>query len=402
MSGMVNDNGFLEDDFQQTFDSLRLQNKAEEVVGDLDQYIQTNYGGQIESALLTRSGHYGMSLMADSALMQEKFGYDPEAQEVADLDLCITVSDDIQGDIPEIRDLFKKEDGSYGEFNKRYDEVEINPRILHEGGLIGKLEKAAEEWRKDIPESVNFPDVDGSETSRHPVNFLGYFHEGFTPLKQSEKLQDTIEYTSDVITNQDGRVYEEIWEDIWDDFSSRMRFKPEVMDKNAELGKIEMAKTNSNEFDYSRDTYADQLGVRKEDRDIGNTDLSQKLKDQLADNEEILEWFEGEYPYELTPNTTNQKQLNLSDGPEPEASPDEEIIRRKVVRFLEDHPDIEKAARDGNYQFAFGKDPLSGYFGDDFELKIAEGAAKSALGRQIASRESEEKQNRVNKNILEF
>ena len=83
MSEMIDDRGFLEDDFQQNLDTLRLRKKAEDVVRDLDEYVQEQYGGEVESALLTRSGHYGMSLMADSALMKEKYGHDPEAQEAA-------------------------------------------------------------------------------------------------------------------------------------------------------------------------------------------------------------------------------------------------------------------------------------------------------------------------------
>lgn len=403
MSGMINDNGFLEDDFQQTLDTMRLQSRAEDVVDELDEYVQENYGGEVESALLTRSGHYGMSLMADSALMRKKFGYNPEAQEVADLDLCITVSDDIQEDIPEIRDLFKKENGDYGEFNQRYDDVEINPRILHEGGLVGKLEKAAEEWRKDIPESVNFPDVDGTKTERMPAEFVGYFHQGYTPIKESERLKETTEYVSQVITDEDGDVYDEIWNDVWEDFQSRIQFKPGVMDKNGDLGKVEMAKNNTESLDFDRETYRDEDGrVRKEKRDIGETDLSQKLKDQLAEEEDMFELFEGDYPNEVSPEPTGQQRLNLEEGPEPEADSDEEIVRRRVRRFLEEHPDIEKSARGGKYESNFGKEPLSEYFGDDFKYEMAEGAVKSALGRQLASEGSEENQERMNMELSDF
>jgi len=404
MSGMINDNNFLEEDFQQNLDSLRLQGLAEDIIEELDGYIQQNYGGQVESALLTRSGHYGMSLMADSALMTDKFGYDPEAQEVADLDLCVTVSDDIKKEnIPDIRNLFKKEDGAYGEFNEKYEGIEINPRILHEGGLVGKLEKAAEEWRKEIPESVNFPDVDGSQTSRPPAEFMGYFHQGFTPIKQSERLAEATEYASEVITDEEGNVYDEIWEGVWGDFQSRIEFKPGVMDENADLGKVEMAKTNAEELDYDRETYEAESGeVKKEDREIGYTGLSQKLKDQLAEDENILEWFEGEYPNEATPRSTSQQRLNLEAGPEPESSADKEVIRRRVRRYIEDHPDMEKSMRRGSYRFSFGSEPLSDYFGDDFEYELAESAVKSALGRQLEDEGSEGVGDRVNKEISKF
>lgn len=405
MSGMVKDNNFLEEeDFQQNLDSLRLQGLAEDVIEELDEYIPQNYGGQVESALLTRSGHYGMSLMADSALMTDKFGYDPEAQEVADLDLCVTVSDDIKKEnIPDIRNLFKKEDGSYGEFNERYEGIEINPRILHEGGLVGKLEKAAEEWRKEIPESVNFPGVDGSQTSRPPAEFMGYFHQGYTPIKQSERLAEVVEYASEVITDEAGDVYDEIWEDVWSDFRSRIEFKPGVMDENAGLGKVEMAKTNAEELDYDRETYETESGeVKKEDREIGYTGLSQKLKDQLAEDENILDWFEGEYPNEARPRSTSQQRLNLEAGPEPESSADKEVIRRRVRRFIEDHSDMEKSMRRGSYRFSFGSEPLNNYFGDDFEYELAESAVKSALGRQLQDEGSEGVGDRVNKEISEF
>ena len=403
MSEMVNDRGFLEDDFQQNLDTLRLQRKAEYVVEELDSYVQDEYGGEVESALLTRSGHYGMSLMADSALMQEKYGHDPEAQEAADLDLCITVSDEIQEDIPEIRDLFKREDGSYGDFNQKYDGVEINPRILHEGGLVGKLEKAAEEWRKTIPESVNFPDVDGTETSRPPAEFMGYFHQGYTPIKQTDRLQESLEYVSEVITDEEGEVHDEIWGDVWEDFQSRIQFKPRVMDRNAELGKIEMAKTNSEKLDYSR-RYTDEESeaVKMDNRDIGETDLAQKLKDQLAEERELLDWFEGEVPNQVSPRETGQQRLGLEDGPEPEADPDREIVRRRVQRFLEEHPDIEKAAREDEYGFTFGKQPLTEYFGEDFRYEMAEGAVKSVLGRKLASEGSETQEERTNTELSDF
>jgi len=403
MSEMVKDRGFLEDDFQQNLDSLRLQKTAEDVVEDLDQYVQEEYGGSVESALLTRSGHYGMSLMADSALMEQKFGYDPEAQEAADLDLCIAVSDDIQTEVTEIRDLFKGEDGSYGELNQKYEGVEINPRILHEGALIGKLEKAAEELHMDKPESVNFPDMDGTETNRSPVEFIGYFHQGYTPIIESERVEETLDYVSDLITDRDGDVNDELWEDVWDCFPGRIEFKADVMDKNADLGKVEMAKTNSERLDYGREQYVDdETGeVKVEGRDLGETELSQKLKDELAE-EGALEWFEGEHPGEVAPEDYGQQTLDLEQGPEQERDPEKEVIRRRVSRFLEEHPDIQRAARDGDYDFTFGSELMSEYFGEDFRYEMAEGAAKSALGRQLSSQEYEETESGKNTELSDF
>lgn len=403
MSGMVNDNGFLEDDFQQNLDSLRLQKKAEEVVDDLDQYVQEEYSGSVEAALLTRSGHYGMSLMADSALMQKKFDYDPEAQEAADLDLCIAVSDDVQQEVTEIRELFKREDGSYGELNQKYEGVEINPRIIHKGGLIGKLEKAAEEIHMDIPENVNFPNVDGTETNRSPEEFLGYFHQGYTPIIESEEVEETLDYVSNIITDQDGEVYEEIWDEVWDCFPGRIEFKSEAMDRNAEIGKVEMAKTNAERLDYSRENYVDEDtgAVKLEDRELEETGMAQMLKDELED-EGVLEWFEGEHPGEIGPEEHGQQRLDLKEGPEPEAKPEKEVIRRKVTGFLEDHPDIERAARSGEYEFTFGPELMTEYFGEDFEYDIAEGAAKSALGRQLSSQESGEDDSGENAELSDF
>lgn len=404
MSQMVNGQGFIEDDFQQNLDTLRLQEKADDVIQRLDEYIQQEYGGQVESALLTRSGHYGMSLMADSALMKQKYGHNPEAQEVADLDLCITVSNDIQEDIPEIRDLFKKEDGTYGSFNQEYEEVEINPRILHEGGLIGKLEKAAEEWRKSIPESVNFPDVDGTETSRHPAEFMGYFHQGYESIKQTESLQDSLNYIGDVITDECGEVYEELWSDVWEGFRSRMRFKPGLMNKNAELGKLEMAKTNAESLDYQRDSYRDENSgnVKMEERNIGDVNLTQKLKDELAEEEELLEWFSGESPGDVEPKSTGQQALNLENGPEPEVEPDKELVRRRVQRFLEEHPDLDRTSQEKGYEFSFGGEPLTDYFGEDFKYEMAEGAVKSVLGRKLATQKSKDKNNMSDAQLSDF
>lgn len=400
---MVNDRGFLEKDFQQNFDTFRLQREAERVVEELDSYVQDEYGAEVESALLTRSGHYGMSLMADSALMREKYCHDVEAREVADLDLCITVSDEIQEDIPEIRNLFVEEDGSYGEFNEKYDGVKINPRILSERSLIGKLEKSAEEWQETIPESVDFPDVDGTETSRLPAEFIGYFHQGYTPIKQTDSLEKSLEHATDAITDDKGNVYDEIWDDVWNDFRNRIQFKPGLMNRNAELGAIEMAKTNSTKLDYSRE-YIDEgpEAVKMDERDIGETHLVQKLKKQLAEETELLDWFEGEVPNDISPRETGQRRLGFEHGPEPESDPDREIIRRRVDRFLKEHPDMDETNERGRHEFTFGPKTPAEKLGTGFDFEIARRAAQSLLGRKVASEGSEIEEGRTNTEISDF
>lgn len=399
MAELTNDNGFLEEDFQDTLDTLRIREKSREVVEDLETILEKEYGGNIESALLTRSGHYGMSLMADSALMQDKFGFEPGAQEVADMDLCVTVSSDIEEEIPEIRSLFKKEDSTQGRINQEYEGIEINPRILSEGELIGKLEKSVEEWRTPgTAESVTFPNVEGETTTRNPVEFMGYFHEGYTAIKITDNLESALNYVHDTLTNEEGEVQKEIYDDVWDDFRSRIDFKPGSMEENGKIGRVELAKTNSQRLDYGEDRASDE----SLEREYGDPKLSQKLKDDLLDNENVLEWFEGESPYEVGPAELDQSQLDYEGMPEPETSPEKEIIRRRVFRYLEDHEDIEKGYRNGEYQFHFGGESIKEYFGDDALYNLAENAARSELGRRMASENASEEESRDYHELSDF
>lgn len=441
----------LDEDVQNTLDTLRIEKYANDVVEEFE-----NEGYDVKGAILLGSGAYGLSHLADSSVMMERTdgAHDPEYQEASDIDMILTLGQD--ENYVEARKEFyltdENDERVEGELNRKFPEVEINPRIIYQNQLPGKLKSSVSELNmpEEDREGITLPSVDGKDTNKSAEEFLGYFMQGYeifvdntgdsskhsvgeVSLAESDETKelgqvgparDQSEWDIDTLldkyireTHKKGVSRSPVFEDnggsVWQNIDGRLGHKQKTLGENYERTKYARA-----ESDLEDITMRDEPVSNLSEGELLESKRTSPININKATNsikESLKEALVGEHGYEGSleslitgdfreplEDNSEQKQLNVAanrgeEALEPISTPGDEIVKRRVQEVFDNHPEIEQSVRGNSQVYRVGGFKVS----EDRILDLAEGAAKRKMGLEQSETDNDEV-NKDQSTIQEF
>jgi len=441
----------LDDGIQNTLDTLRIEKYANDVVEEFE-----DEGYDVKGAILLGSGAYGLSHLADSSVMMERTDgvHDPEYQEASDIDMILTLGPN--ENYVEARKEFyltdEDDERIEGELNQRFPEVEINPRIIYQNQLPGKLKNAVSELNmpEENREGITLPSVDGKDVNKSAEEFLGYFMQGYevfvdntedlnkhsvgdVSLAESDEKRDLgqvglarnqsrwdIESLLDKYIRESHEkgvsrspVFENNEDSVWQNIDGRLGHKQKTLGENYERSKYARAESNLKDITMRDEPISnlseDELLESRRTSPINMNKASNSIK------ESIKEALVGEHGYEGSieslitgdfrqplQDNSEQSQLDVSarwseEALEPTSTPGDEIVKRRVREVFENHPEIEQSERGDGQVYRVGGFELW----EDRILDLAEGAAKRKMGLEQSGADNGEV-NKDQSTIQEF
>jgi len=339
-----------------------------------------------------------------------------------------------------------------GELNQRFPEVEINPRIIYQNQLPGKLKNAVSELNmpEENREGITLPSVDGKDVNKSAEEFLGYFMQGYevfvdntedlnkhsvgdVSLAESDEKRDLgqvglarnqsrwdIESLLDKYIRESHEkgvsrspVFENNEDSVWQNIDGRLGHKQKTLGENYERSKYARAESNLEDITMRDETISnlseDELLESKRTSPINMNKASNSIK------ESIKEALVGEHGYEGSieslitgdfrqplQDNSEQSQLDVSarwseEALEPTSTPGDEIVKRRVREVFENHPEIEQSERGDGQVYRVGGFELW----EDRILDLAEGAAKRKMGLEQSGADNGEV-NKDQSTIQEF